>query len=100
MHLRRMCIHMLLDRLFFFKNLFIFLLHWVYIAVHRLPLVAENRGYSSLQYVASHCGGFSCCEAPDVGAQASVALVFGVSSCGSRALESRLSSCGTRAQLL
>ena len=48
---------------------------------------------------ASHCGGFSCCGAWSLGARASVVVVHGLSSCGSRALERRLSSCGTRDQL-
>ena len=46
---------------------------------------------------ASHCGGFSCCRAQALGAQASMVAAGGLSSCGSRALEHRLSSCGTRA---
>ena len=48
----------------------------------------------------SHCGGFSCCEAQALGSRASVVVVHGLSSCGSRALVCRLSSCGTWAQLL
>ena len=46
---------------------------------------------------ASHCGGFSCCGSLAVGAGASVAVAYGLSSCGSRALERRFSSCGARA---
>ena len=34
---------------------------------------------------ASHCGGFSCCEAPALGAQALVVVALGLSSCDSRA---------------
>ena len=34
---------------------------------------------------ASHCGGFSCCRAQVLGARASVVVVHGLSSCGSRA---------------
>ena len=34
---------------------------------------------------ASHCSGFSCCGAQALGAQASVVVVRGLSSCGSRA---------------
>ena len=49
---------------------------------------------------ASHCSGFSCCRAWSLGAQASVVVVCGLSSCGLRALEHRLSSCGARASLL
>ena len=43
---------------------------------------------------ASSCGGFSCCGAWVLGAQASVVVVRGLRSCGSLALERRLSSCG------
>ena len=43
---------------------------------------------------ASHCGGFACCGAQALGAQASVVVARGLSSCGSRALERGLSSCG------
>ena len=46
---------------------------------------------------ASHCWGFSCCRAQALGAQASVAVAHGISSCGSQAVERRLSSCGTQA---
>ena len=58
----------------------------------------------------SHCGGFSCCRARAVGAQASLVAVRGLSSCGAQAvghtgfsscsswaLECRLSSCGASA---
>ena len=41
---------------------------------------------------ASHCGGFSCCVARALGAQALVVVARGLSSCGSRALERKLSS--------
>ena len=46
---------------------------------------------------ASHCRGFSCCGARALGAQASVVVARGLSSCGLWALELRLSSCGSRA---
>ena len=46
---------------------------------------------------ASHCGGFSCCRAQALGAQASVVVVHRLSSCGSWAPEYRLSSCSTQA---
>ena len=42
----------------------------------------------------SHCSGFSCCGAWALGTRPSVAVVHGLSSCGSRVLERRLSSCG------
>ena len=45
---------------------------------------------------ASHCGGFSCYGAQTLGAQASVVVARGLSSCGSEALECRLSSCGAQ----
>ena len=79
---------------FLFFTLFIyFWLHWVFVAVRGLSLVAVSRGHSSLQCVAfslrwlllwwstgSRCAGFG--------------------SCGSRTPERRLSSYGARAQLL
>ena len=49
---------------------------------------------------ASHCDGFSCCEAQALGAWASVVVACRLSSCGSWALEHRLSSCGAWAYLL
>ena len=39
---------------------------------------------------ASHCGGFSCCQARALGTRASVVVAHGLSSCGSWALEHRL----------
>ena len=45
---------------------------------------------------AAHCGGFSCRRAQALGAQASVVVARGLSSCGSRALARRLSSCGAQ----
>ena len=44
--------------------------------------------------VASHCGAWA------LGAQASVVVARGLSSCDTRALERRLSSCGSQVQLL
>ena len=46
---------------------------------------------------ASHCGGFSCCGARALGAQASIVVAHGLSSCGSWALARRLSCCGAQA---
>ena len=66
----------------------------------RFSLVVASGGHSSLQCVASHCSGFSCCRARALGMWASVVEARGLSSCGLRALECRLSSCGTWAQLL
>ena len=48
---------------------------------------------------ASHCGGFSCCEAWALGAQASVVAACGLSSCSTQALErAGFSSRGAQAQ--
>ena len=55
-------------------NLFIFWLHWVFVAACRLSLVVAS-------------GGFSCCGAWALGAGASVVAAHGLSSCSSRALE-------------
>ena len=85
----------------FFKShfyLFIYWLHCVFIAVHRLSLVGRAGATLRCGAWASHCGGFSCCGAQAVGARASVVVACGLSSCGSWALEHRLSSCGARAQ--
>ena len=71
---------------------FNFWLHWVFVATRGLSLVAASRGYCSFR-----CVGFSCCGARALGTRASVAVVHGLSSCGSWALECRLSSCGARA---
>ena len=74
---------------FFFKiNLFIyFWLCWVFVAAHRLPLVAASGGYSSLR-----CAGFSLWWLLLLCSTGSKCVAF--SSCGSRAPERRLSSCG------
>ena len=73
---------------FFLMSLFIYL--FIYLAVFGLRCGAR----------ASHCGSFACCGAWALGTRASVVVARGFSSCGSRALESRLSSCGARAYLL
>ena len=62
-----------------------------------LSLVAVSGATVRCGAQASHCRGFSCCGAQALGAQASVVVARGLSSCGSRALERRLSSCGARA---
>ena len=48
---------------------------------------------------ASHCSGFSCCEAQVLGMWASVVVARRLSSCSSQAVECRLSSCGPWAYL-
>ena len=76
-----------------FINLFLFIyfwLRWVFVNVRGLSLVAASRG-ATLRCAAqaSHCGGFSCCGAPALGAWASVVMARGLSSCGLRAVERR-----------
>ena len=78
----------------FLKKLFIYWLHWVFIVVRGLSLVAVSGGLhfvalrGLLIAVASHCG------TQALGARASVVVARWLSSCGSQALERRLSSCG------
>ena len=82
--------------LFYFISLFLyFWLCWVFVAARGLSLVVVSRATLCYGTQASHCGGFSCCGAQALGAQASVVVACGLSSCGSRALERKLSSCGT-----
>ena len=62
-----------------------FWLHLVFVAAHRLSLVAESGGHSSLRCEwASHCSDFSCCGAWVLSVQASVVVAHGLSSCGHR----------------
>ena len=84
-----------------FSNKFIYLfvcfwLHWVFVAVHGLSLVAASGGYSSLR-----CAGFSLrwllLWSTGSRCSASVVVARGLSSCGSQPLERRLSSCGAQA---
>ena len=77
--------------LFFF--LFIFWLHWVFVAACGLSLVAASGGYSSLW-----CVGFSLRWLLLLRSTGS--RHTGFSSCGSQPLEHRLSSCGAQTQLL
>ena len=81
---------------FFYKfiYLFNFWLRWVFVAACGLSLVAASGATLRCGAQASHYGGFSCWGARVLGAQASVVVAHGLSSCGSRALERRLSSCG------
>ena len=48
-------------------------------------LVVVSRATLHCGARASHCGGLSCCGARALGAQASVIVAHGLSSCGSRA---------------
>ena len=87
--------------IYLFLNIFIYLfyfwLRWVFVAACGLSLVAASGGTLRRGAQASHCGGFSCCGARALGAQASVVVARGLSSCGLQALEHRLSSSGARA---
>ena len=60
----------------------------------------EQGLFSSGSVWASHCSGFSWCEAWALGAWASVLGARGLTSCSSWALEHRLNSRGTQAYLL
>ena len=50
-----------------------------------LSLVAVSRATLRCREQATHRGGFSCCRAQALGAQASVAAVYGLSSGGTQA---------------
>ena len=93
-----------------FHTFFFFWLCWVFVAVHRLPLVVASGGYSLLQCAGfslrwllllqstgSRRVGFSSCGARALGVRASVVVARRLSCCSLRALECRLSSCGARA---
>ena len=71
----------------FLKILFIYVcmyicmyvcLRWVFVAAHRLSLVAASGGYFRCGAWASHCSGFSCCGARSLGAQASLVVAHGL----------------------
>ena len=73
----------------FFKKCIYFWLHCVFIALHRLSLVA-SRATLHCWVCASHFGGVSCCWAQTRGCEgfrsrSSWALVQGRSSCGTQA---------------
>ena len=72
---------------FFFNFIYLFIylwLHWVFVALHRLPLVGATVHCSAR---ASHCSGFSCCGAQALGTLAVVCVAHGLSSCDMWALE-------------
>ena len=102
------CRHFPLVLCFFFLNinLFIYLfiiyfwLHWVFVAVRGLSLVAVSGGYSSLQCMGFSLRCFPCCGAWGLGTWASVVVARRLSSCGQQAVARRLSGCGAWAQLL
>ena len=80
---------------FFLINLFILLFYFIYLLfLAALGLCCCVRAFLWLRRVgatlrcgarASHSGGFSCCRARALGAQASVVVAHGLSSCGTRA---------------
>ena len=81
----------------FIYFIYLFLAALGLVAARRLSLVAASGATLRCGAQASHCGGFSCCGAWTLGAQASVVAARGLSSCGSQVLQRRLSSCGARA---
>ena len=58
---------------------------WVFIAAHRLSLVAMRGATLCCGAQASDCSDFSCCRAQALGVWASVVVAHGLSSCGSEA---------------
>ena len=70
---------------FFFLKEFFFLIN-LFLAALVLPCCARRAGATLCHGAqASHCGGFSCCGARALGAQASVVAAPGLSSGGTRA---------------
>ena len=65
---------LIFSRSFFIYNLIDLLvyfgLNWVFGALSGLSLVAESEACPNCGAWASHCGGFSCCEAQALGPQA------------------------------
>ena len=80
--------------MFLKNNYFIFWLWWVFIAVHRISLVAASKGYSLAEYSGFSLQRLRLLWSSGLGTWASVVLVHGRSSHGSQALECRISSCG------
>ena len=83
-----------------FLFLMTFILCWV-LLLHELSSSCRKRALlSSSSACASHCGGFSCCQARLQRAWSSAVVARGLSSCSSQALEHRLNSCGVWAPVL
>ena len=85
------------EALFYFIFIFYFIYFLVALGLHCCVWAFSSCGEQGLLFLAVHgliVVGFSCCGAQDLGVRASVVVVHGLSSCGSRALERRLSSCG------
>ena len=78
----------------------LFWLHWVFVALCSLSLVAVSGGTLHCGVRASHCSDFSCCGVQALGAWASVVAAWGLSSCSSQALEHGLNICAAQAHLL
>ena len=83
-----------------FKPFFFFFLCWFLIAAFRLYLVVANGGYSSLQCMASHWHGFSCCDTWTLERTGFSTVACRLRSCSLWALGCGLSSCGTWVHLL
>ena len=66
---------------FFFGCIGSLLLRWVFVAERGLSL---SRATLCCSAWASHCSGFSCCRVLALGAQASVVVAHGLSSCGTQ----------------
>ena len=82
------CVYILFIYLFIFKNFiyFIFIyfwLHWVFVAVRGLSLVAASGGYSLLRCVGFSLQWLLLVRSTALGSRASVVVVCGLSSCGS-----------------
>ena len=78
---------------YIYVSIYLFWLHWVFVAGHRFSLVVEIRGYCLIVvHGASHCSGF-CCRLWSPDGQASVVVACGLSIFSSLALEHRLNSC-------
>ena len=76
-------------------------LHWVFVAVCGLSLVAVSWSSLHCGEQASHCGAFSCCGSEALGAWASTVAALRIRSCGSWTLELMdFNSCSAQAQLL
>ena len=76
---------------------FVFFFFLIHLFIYLLFLAALGLCCCVRASLVAVSGGCSCCGAWALGAQASVVVAHGLSSCGSRALEHRLSSCGARA---
>ena len=83
----------------FFRFIYLFWLHWVFVAVRGAFSSCSERGllFVALRRLLIAVASLVACRAQALGARASVVVACGLNSCGSRALERSLSSCGARA---